>query len=130
MKEPKFKGSFEPKAYESLQGLAREFGYHLAYEPLTFKIKIEQNYTPDFVLSDFNHPNPRTMFIETKGYFRYEDQKKAKAFRKDYPDVEYYILFERNNPIRKGSKTTYLDWAEKNGIKAAIGPEVPKGWFL
>lgn len=130
MKEPKFKGSFEPKAYESMQGLAKEFGYTVAYEPLTFKIKIEQNYTPDFVLSDFKHPNPKTKFIETKGYFRYEDQKKVKAFRNDYPDVEYYILFERNNPIRKGSKTTYLDWAKKNGITAAVGPEVPKGWFL
>lgn len=125
MSQVKLKGSFEPKVYVNLEGLAKEHGYTLKYEPFTFKVPIPQDYTPDFVL----HREGREIIIETKGYFRYEDQKKVKAFRNAYPGADYYMLFEKNNPIRKGAKLTYTGWAEKNGIKAAVGTTIPEEWL-
>jgi hypothetical protein len=124
-RKKELKGKFEPKMNVLFEGLAQEFKYDLAYEPYHYDIKIEQVYTPDFELS--NAMGDRKVF-ECKGFFRYEDQRRVLAFRKDYPDVPYYLVFERNNPIRKGSKSTYLDWAAKHGIPAAVG-EVPKEWF-
>jgi predicted nuclease of restriction endonuclease-like RecB superfamily len=122
---PSFKGTFEPKVHTNLEGLAQKYGYSLQYEPLTFKIKIEQDYTPDFMMIK----GDKELFIETKGYFRYEDQQKAKAFRRDYPHADYYILFQKDNPIRKGAKLTYTGWCAKNGITAFVGETIPEGWL-
>lgn len=119
------KGKFEPKMAVLFEGLAAEYKYDCSYEPYHYDIQIEQVYTPDFEL---HQPGGARKVFEVKGFFRYEDQRRVLAFKRGYPDIPYYLIFERNNPIRKGSRTTYLDWAAKHGIPAAVG-EIPKEWF-
>lgn len=125
MSEPKYKGKFEPKIAKIFEGLEEEYGFTTVYEPKSYSVRIPQLYTPDFELK---FSDGRVKVFETKGYFRYEDQRKVLAFRNDYPGIQYHIVFERNNPIRKNSKLTYMDWAAKHGIPAAVG-EVPKEWL-
>lgn len=79
-------------------------------------------YTPDFVLEN-------GIIIETKGRFVLEDRKKHLYIRKQHPELDIRFVF--TNPlakIRKGSKTTYADWCEKNGFKYAKGL-IPKEWL-
>jgi hypothetical protein len=52
------------------------------------------------------------------------------AVRDQNPDKDIRFLFANaENPIKKGSKTTYGMWAEKNGFKYADGVEIPKEWI-
>jgi len=67
--------------------------------------------------------------VETKGRFTLEDRKKHILVRRQHPDLDIRIVFQ--NPytkIRKGSKTTYADWASKNGILWA-NKEIPDTWI-
>lgn len=125
-KKKTMKGKFEPVIDQMFRGLADEYGYEVHYEPTVYTLNIPHNYVPDYELK---WDDGRRTVIEVKGYFRYEDQRKALAFRKDYPDVDYRMIFQKNHPIRKGSKTTYLDWAKKNNIPAVVGDSVPKEWL-
>ena len=79
-------------------------------------------YTPDFFF------NERTFIVEAKGRFDAAHRVKALEFRKQYPSVEYALLFEENNKLSKKSKTRYTDWAEKNGILCAVGL-MPRNWL-
>lgn len=79
-------------------------------------------YTPDFFF------NNRTFIVEAKGRFDPAHRAKALAFREQYPDVEYALLFEEDNKLSKKSKTRYTDWAEKNGILCAVGL-IPAAWI-
>lgn len=119
------RGGFEPQVEKILKGMQREYGFDIGYEKLSYTVSIPTTYVPDFKLQ---WPDGSFKVLECKGYFDYADQRKVLAFRDSYPDVDYHIVFERNNPIRKNAKMRYLDWAKKNGIKAAVG-EVPKEWF-
>jgi hypothetical protein len=45
------------------------------------------------------------------------------------PELDIRILFQTpNNKITKNSKTTYADWADKNGYLWAA-KEIPKEWL-
>ena len=124
-KKTNFKGRFEPKIDALFKGMADEYGISVRYEPWVYPVRIEQDYVPDFELTG---SDGATKIIECKGFFRYEDQRKVLAFRRDYPDVPYYMIFEKDNPIRKGAKMTYTGWATKHGIPSAIGT-VPVEWL-
>jgi hypothetical protein len=68
-------------------------------------------------------------FVEYKGYLRPEDKTKMVAVRKQYPDLDIRFIFQRaNKPSYKGAKTTYADWAEKNGYLWAEGI-IPEEWL-
>jgi len=55
--------------------------------------------------------------IECKGRFPASDRTKMKAIRSAYPDWTITMIFTNPSaPINKGSKTTYGDWCDKNGI--------------
>jgi hypothetical protein len=73
------------------------------------------NYTPDFFLND------GTFIVEAKGRLDAQARAKAKAFKEQYPYLEYALLFEENNKISRVSKTRYTDWADKYGILSAVG---------
>jgi hypothetical protein len=47
------------------------------------------------------------------------------------PDLDIRMLFMRNNPITKTSKTKYSDWCDKRGIKYHISANgsVPEEWI-
>lgn len=96
---------------------------HVLYEPRRIKYpQKEGTYVPDFQIPT---PLRREFFVEAKGRFVGKDRTKLKAVKAAHPEIDLRIVFQRNNPITKGSKTRNLDWAAKNGFKATVFPELP-----
>jgi hypothetical protein len=119
------KGSFEPQIAKIISHFRSTYKYEDTYESETFEISIPKKYTPDFVLK---YPDGRVKVIECKGYFPDEDRKKCLAFVNQYPEYDYLIVFQRDNPIYTGSNFRYTDWCTKNGIKSTVGI-IPEDWL-
>lgn len=79
-------------------------------------------YTPDFKLPH------RKWKLETKGRLDYSERSKLLHIKASNPDLDLRLVFQRDNVIRKGSKTKYSDWATQHGFKWAIG-KVPEDWI-
>ena len=88
----------------------------LKYEAVKLKYEVVHQYTPDWI-------DPQTGAIfETKGRFTGSDRSKHIAIKKQHPDLDLTIVFQRPHlPIRKGSKTTYAGWCDKHDIKWVDG---------
>lgn len=57
------------------------------------------------------------VYFETKGYFDPDSRKKMLNVVKSNPGIKVIMVFSHpDKPIRKGSKTTYVMWCDKNGI--------------
>lgn len=82
----------------------------------------EHDYTPDFQLRG------RTWVLECKGVLDLETRKKMLCVKASNPDVDIRLLFQRDNPLRKGSKKTYGMWATENGFTWAV-EQVPEEWL-
>lgn len=82
-------------------------------------------YTPDFFLGN-------GVVVESKGRFTAKDRLIAIAMKEQHPDVDLRILFMSNNKISPASKTRYVDWCDKKGIKYAVSKsgELPKEWLV
>lgn len=81
-----------------------------------------KTYTPDF-------PLPNGVIVETKGRFMSDDRTKHRLIKEQHPDLDIRFVF--SNPrqrIRKGSDTTYSDWADKLGFKWAE-KTIPSRWI-
>lgn len=79
-------------------------------------------YTPDFFFND------RSFVIEAKGRFDPVHRAKALAFKQQYPDIEYAMLFEADNKLSKKRETRYTDWCIKHEILCGVGL-VPTRWI-
>jgi len=81
------------------------------YEAITMTYQHEpQKYTPDFILKNGK-------VLEYKGKMTNETRKKLLSIKRCNPGTCLCLIFEKpNNKIRKGSKTTYGQWAERNGF--------------
>lgn len=116
-----YRSGLEDKIAKQLE----EAGIKVEYETTKIKyVKPSTNhtYTPDFVL-------PNGIIVETKGRFVAADMKKHLLIKQQHPDLDIRFVFQRSqNTIRKGSKTTYADWADKNGFKYA-DKEIPDKWL-
>lgn len=123
---PKTKAAGRPKrhnaaAYKS--GLEQKFqdackakGWELGYEQDKIKYNIPastHSYTPDFTVT-------KNVYIETKGLWVAADRKKSVLIKEQHPDIRILYVFQRNQLISKNSKTTYLDWCDKNGLDACV----------
>ena len=97
----------------------------LTYEKHSLRYVLPKKYIPDFEVTT---KSGRKFFIEVKGYLRPEDRTKMVAVKFNNPDADIRLLFAKNQPISKGSKTTYMDWARKHGYEAAVG-KIPKSWL-
>ena len=52
------------------------------------------------------------------------------AVKKQHPDLDIRLVFQApHNTLTKKSKTTYAQWAEKNGFLWAIYNDIPIEWF-
>ena len=92
--------------------------YYIKYE----KPATQHKYTPDFVL-------PNGIIIEAKGIFEREDRQKHLLIKMQYPDLDIRFVFQNHKlKLYKGSKTTYADWADKNGFKYSAR-QIPEAWF-
>jgi hypothetical protein len=81
-----------------------------AYESEKLSYVLEGNYNPDWTLPDGT-------IVEGKGLFRAADRRKMVAIKKRYPERRIIICFYKlDAKLDKRSKTTYGEWALKNGF--------------
>lgn len=79
------------------------------YEKARLKYDVTHTYTPDFQIG----PNK---FIEGKGLFKASDRAKHLYIRSQHPEIRIYFVFGNpDNKLSRVSKTTYGDWATRNG---------------
>jgi hypothetical protein len=105
--------------------LEKACGQPVPYESTKIKYtkpETTHTYTPDFVL-------PSGIVVETKGRLMVADRQKHLLIKAQHPSLDIRFVFSRSAaPIRKGSKTTYGDWATKHGFIYA-DKSVPKAWL-
>jgi hypothetical protein len=78
-------------------------------------------YRPDFIL-------PNGIIVEAKGYFPQADRAKMLAVREANPDLDIRLLFQKaGTPIRRGSRTTYGQWATQHEFIWTEGT-IPRYW--
>tara|TARA_R110000868_G_scaffold98512_1_gene271246 strand:+ start:1418 stop:1819 length:402 start_codon:yes stop_codon:yes gene_type:complete len=115
-----YRSGLEDRISEQLKGLSVPFKYE------KFKIKYEvhetRTYTPDFEL-------PNGIIVESKGRFVPDDRKKHLLVKKQHPELDIRFVFSNSKAkIRKGSKTSYGDWCDKNGYIYA-DKLIPEEWI-
>jgi len=113
MQSKKLKNNFEKKIYNVLRRAKSNFQYESERIPYL----LARHYIPDFIVIT---PLGK-IYIECKGYLRPEDKCKMVAVKKLHPEMDLRILFYSRNK-------KYIKWAEKNGLKYAIGT-IPKEWL-
>lgn len=124
------RSGFESRIRKQLDDLKIEYGYE------TMKLKYVKQvcpkcneiikigtYTPDLILKQGK------LIIEAKGLLDTAARVKMIAVKFCNPDLDIRIIFQRDQRIRKGSKTYYSTWAEKFGFPYSIGETFPKEWL-
>ena len=124
--KPKYKKKEHRSGLETaFNHLCKEKGFELEYETdvLPFvTLPQKRRYTPDWTVR-------KGRYIETKGRWDSSGRKKALYVKEQHPTVRILYVFQRpNNTLSKVSKTTYGEWATKNGIEWC-GFEDTKTWF-
>jgi len=99
----------------------------VTYEPDRLKFKQPEairTYIPDWKVKD-------KVYIETKGKLTVEDRKKMIWVKEQYPDHTFYLFFQNARvKLRKGSKTSYGDWATKAGFMwSDLRDGLPPEWL-
>lgn len=102
-------------------------GVAYEYEPCKLPYVVERNYVPDLRIGD--------MFIEIKGYFRQDAQRKMRNMKEQHPELDIRFLFQKNNSTvqgakrrKDGTKMTCAEWAERHGFIYAEGI-IPDEWL-
>jgi len=96
---------------------------HMCSECRSRKIIRPTRYTPDFEFLDTG------WIVEAKGKFDAKARKIALAFRAQYPNKRYALLFQRDNWMNKHKTSRYSDWCKKHDIPYAVGNSVPGGFW-
>jgi hypothetical protein len=119
----RMRSGFEKKVAKCLEKKKVQFEYEKERLPYLVPT-IRKVYTPDFLL-------PNGIVIEAKGNFDRASRKKMALVLEQHKDRDIRMLFMRDNPINKGSKTKYSDWCKERGIKFHISSlgEVPDEWL-
>lgn len=105
-----FKSSFEDKVF----GTCRNAGISISYENEEFTWTSTHTYTADATLRT---KSGKIVVLETKGYLDADDRAKMRAVHAQHPDIYIIFWFQRpQNRISPTSKTTYSEWAKKNGF--------------
>ena len=116
-----YRSGFEHKVADQLSENKIDFEYEKTIINY-IKPETKHTYTIDFTL-------PNGILVETKGRWVIEDRKKHLLIKKQHPELDIRLVFQNaKTKIRKGSKTTYEDWCDKNGIIWAE-KNIPKSWF-
>lgn len=113
------KNKFEVDVADQLKSA----GINPRYESETFEYYVKRKHTPDFPV--FN----RQLIIEAKGRFTSADRTKIKAILKQYPNIDYRIVFQNpNTRLNKTSQQTYATWCDSNGVKWCKNI-IPQTWL-
>jgi hypothetical protein len=117
------KGTFEARVVSDLNNRSIAF----EYEPEKLPYTVQRNYIPDLRIGE--------MYVEVKGYFRQEAQRKMRNVREQHPEKDIRFLFQRlDSPVqgakkrKDGSKMTCAEWAERHGFLYAE-KEIPDEWI-
>jgi len=103
-----YKSGLEDSVAEYLTNLAVSFLYEPDKIPF-IQPQQNRNYIPDWKIGE--------MYLETKGKLTAEDRKKYEWFKQSNPNIDVRFVFMRaTEKIRRGSKTTYGDWATNKGF--------------
>ena len=116
-----YRSGFEHKVADQLNEAIIKYQYE---KTVIDYIKPETNhtYTIDFTL-------PNGILVETKGRWVLEDRKKHLLIKSQHPELDIRFVFQNSKgKIRKGSKTTYADFCDKNGIIWA-DKTIPESWY-
>ncbi|HLS52759.1 MAG TPA: hypothetical protein VK031_02220 [Tissierellaceae bacterium] len=115
------RSKFEKEVAKYLKQNKVKFEYEPKDKIVNYQIPVTNHkYTPDFVIDG--------VMYETKGYIRsVAERRKYVYVAEQNPDLKLVMVFQNPNlPIRKGSKTTYKTWFEKNGIQTMSIKEFKK----
>jgi len=116
-----YRSGFEHKVSQQLNEAKVKFEYETTVIPY-IKPETNHTYTIDFTL-------PNGILVETKGRWVLEDRKKHILIQKQHPELDIRMVFQNSKgKIRKGSKTTYADFCDKNNIIWA-DKTVPTSWY-
>ena len=116
-----YRSGFEHKVSGELTEAKIKFEYEVTVIPY-IKPETNHTYTIDFTL-------PNGILVETKGRWVLEDRKKHLLIQKQHPELDIRMVFQNSKgKIRKGSKTTYADFCNKNDIKWA-DKSIPTSWY-
>lgn len=117
------RSTFESTVVTDLEGR----GITYEYEPHALPYVTERTYIPDLLVGN--------IYVELKGYFRSESQRKMRRVKEQHPDVDIRFVFQKaNSPIqgakkrKDGSKMTCAEWADKYGFVWAEGT-IPEDWL-
>jgi hypothetical protein len=118
-KQPNYKSKFEATVSTMLPVVN--------YEP--DKIKFTQPEKQRVYIPDFKLDND--VYLECKGRWTYEDRAKHLWLKEQHPEITIYILFQNSSvKLNKKSKTSYGDWATKNGLQwADFRNGIPTDWL-
>jgi len=120
----RYRSKLEERVADQLEAESIPFEYESVKLKYTVPAR-NATYTPDFVID-------KKIFIETKGWMRNAaERQKMILVKQAYPDLDIRMVFQNaNNPIYKGSQTTYAKWAEDHGIKWADEGKIPEDWLI
>jgi hypothetical protein len=110
------KAAYKSGLEKKFQEASKDLGWVLPYEQDKIKYTVPEKvhtYTPDFTVT-------KNIYIETKGLWTAADRKKALLIKEQYPDIRILYVFQRDQKLSKKSNTTYLEWAEKQGLDACL----------
>lgn len=89
--------------------------------------EVKRTYIVDWQIAD-----NKNIIYESKGRLTSHDRKKMLLVKEAHPEVEIRFIFMNSTvKIRKGSKTSYGDWATKNGFEwCDFRKGIPKKWAI
>lgn len=104
--------------------------------PVIDKIKnlirksFSKTYTPDFII---HKRDGSKMYLETKGHFPSDDRTKMLAVQRDYPDIDFRMIFfgRGSTKLSKTAKRilTYADWCDEYDFIYSDCGELPSEWL-
>lgn len=123
----KYKSGLEVEVAQTLSRRSVQYEYESYKVPFT-QPATKRVYIPDFVCET---KSGKLCFIEAKGKLDADGRKKLLWVKEQHPKLDVKLVFQRaNNKIRKGSKTTYGDWATKHGFDwIQWDGKLPSRWF-
>lgn len=125
---PKYRSKFEAKFADYLTKEGIKFRYE--HGKIKYNVRVRGGECPscgakDVIKHRYYVPDFRvgpTVF-ETKGRLTSAERTKFLAIVKVHPDL--VLVFQRDNPIRKGSCVKYSDWCKLWGIQHCVGIPLP-----
>ena len=104
--------------------VAKRLGKKATYETAHISYTLPKRYTPDFVVVQ---TDGRVVYIEVKGWLRFEDQQKMKAVKFCNPDLDIRMYFPNDGKVQ-GSRMKNSEWCIKYGFKYAVS-KLPRSWL-